>query len=197
MVKVVIMSIEPASEIFDGLDRELWVVTARSGERTSALVATYVDNVSLVPELPRVTIAIAKHHFTHELIESSGAFCIHLLSEDRIDWVWRYGIPTGRDVDKLSGVATSTGGGGSPILVDALGWIDCRVESRMDTGDRTIFLGEVLDAGCEMQGAAKPLKFKRLMELASADRLQQLKQMMKRDVEIDHAAILEWRRAQS
>jgi flavin reductase (DIM6/NTAB) family NADH-FMN oxidoreductase RutF len=188
------VSIEAASEIFDRLDRELWVVTSRDGERTSGLVATYVANVSLVPALPRVTIAIAKHHFTHELIEASGAFCIHLVSEDQIDWVWRFGIPTGRDVDKLSELATSTAASGSPILADAMGWMDCRVESRMDTGDRTIFLGEVLDAGCGGQGAGKPLTFKRLMELAPAERLQELKQMMDRDVAIDRAAILEWRR---
>jgi flavin reductase (DIM6/NTAB) family NADH-FMN oxidoreductase RutF len=214
------VGVETGSEIFDRLDRELWVVTARDGERASGLIATYVANVSLVPALPRVTIAIAKHHFTHELIEASGAFCIHLLGEDQIDWVWRFGIRTGRDVDKLSGLATTTGAGGSPILAGALGWMDCRVESRMDTGDRTIFLGKVLDAGgglegtgggdlrsgevrgretraqLGMQATGKPLTFKRLMKLAPAERLRELKQMMERDVEIDRAAILEWRRGQ-
>jgi flavin reductase (DIM6/NTAB) family NADH-FMN oxidoreductase RutF len=212
------VSIEAASEIFDRLDRELWVVTARDGERTSGLVATYVANVSLVPALPRVTIAVAKHHFTHELIAESGAFCIHLFGEDQIDWVWRFGIPTGRDVDKLSGLATSTGASGSPILAGALGWVDCRVESRMDTGDRTVFLGVVLDAGCGMQGAGggdqrsdevrgretraqlgagKPLTFKRLLEISPPERLRELKQMMERDVKIDRAAILAWRSGHS
>jgi flavin reductase (DIM6/NTAB) family NADH-FMN oxidoreductase RutF len=189
------VSIEAASEIFDRLDRELWIITARSGDRSSGLVATYVANVSLVPALPRVTIALAKHHFTHELIESTGAFCIHLISEDQIDWVWRFGIPSGRDVDKLSGLATSTGASGSPILTGALGWLDCRVESRLDTGDRTIYLAEVLDA--RLERSLKPLTFKRMLELAPAEKLRELKQMMERDVEIDRAAILEWRRGQA
>src|SRR5258705_8999406 len=124
------VDVDAFSEIFERLDRELWVITARAGERCSGLVATYVSSVSLVPELPRVTIALAKHHFTHELIEASNAFCMHLVDEDSIDWVWRFGIPSGRETDKLRGLETSTGTGGSPILSGALSWLDCRVEAR-------------------------------------------------------------------
>jgi flavin reductase (DIM6/NTAB) family NADH-FMN oxidoreductase RutF len=194
----VFVGVDACSDIFDRLDRELWVITARDGERCSGLIATYVSKVSLVPALPRVTIALAKHHFTHELIEASGAFAMHLITEDQIDWVWRFGIPSGREVDKLRGFATSTGASGSPILTDALAWLDCRVETRMDTGDRTVYLAEVLDAGCRMLDAGgRPLTFKRLLELAPAERLRELKLGMEHDVEIDRAAILEWRGKQS
>jgi flavin reductase (DIM6/NTAB) family NADH-FMN oxidoreductase RutF len=182
------------SSIFDSLDRELWVVTARSGDRASGLVATYVSSVSLVPSLPRVTTALAKHHYTHELIEASGAFAMHVVDETQIDWVWRFGIPTGRDVDKLQGLATTNGASGAPILTDALAWVDCRVEARLDTGDRTIYLAEVKAAGCRGQGAARQaLTLKRMLELASAERLKELQLAMARDIEIDRAAILEWR----
>ena len=192
------MGSDACSDIFDRLDRELWVITARDGERCSGLVATYVSKVSLVPALARVTIALAKHHYTHELIEGRGAFAIHLIAEHEIDWVWRFGIPSGREVDKLRGLATSIGASGSPILTDALAWLDCRVEARMDTGDRTVYLAEVQDAGCGMQGVGEqPLTFKRLLELAPAERLRELKLGMEHDVEIDRAAILEWRRRRS
>jgi flavin reductase (DIM6/NTAB) family NADH-FMN oxidoreductase RutF len=191
------MGVEPFSEIFDQLDRELWVVTARDGQRCSALVATYVARVSLVPALPRVTIAIAKHHFTHELIEASGAFCMHLVGEDQIDWVWRFGITSGRDVDKLNWLATTTGASGTPILSGAPAWLDCRVEARLDTGDRTVYLAEVLDAACPRQGAETPLTIKRMLELAPAERLQEMRQALERDMELDRAAILDWRGRQS
>jgi flavin reductase (DIM6/NTAB) family NADH-FMN oxidoreductase RutF len=182
------------SQIFEGLDRELWVVTARAGERASGLVAAYVSRVSLVPDLPRVTIALAKHHLTHELIEASNAFGMHLVGEDQLDWVWRFGIPSGRAVDKFSGVPFSTGASGSPILDGAMGWLDCRVEARLDTGDRSIYLAEVLEARIER--TATPLTFKRLLERAPAERLQEMEQALERDMELDRAAILDWRRAQ-
>jgi flavin reductase (DIM6/NTAB) family NADH-FMN oxidoreductase RutF len=185
--------VDAYSEIFDRLDRELWLVTARADERSSGLIATYASRVSLVPELPRVTIALAKHHFTHELIEATSAFCMHLVGEDQLDWVWRFGIKSGRDVDKLRGLPTSTGVSGAPILAGAPGWLDCRVEARMDTGDRTVYLAEVVDARIEQ--TATPLTFKRLLKLAPASKLQEMKVALERDVELDRAAILEWRRA--
>jgi flavin reductase (DIM6/NTAB) family NADH-FMN oxidoreductase RutF len=186
------------AEIFERLDRELWLVTARAGEKSSGLIAAHVSGVSLVPTLPRVTISLAKHHYTHELIEASGAFAMHLVDETQIDWVWRFGIPTGRDVDKFEGHSVSTGVSGAPILSDALAWVDCRVEARMDTGDRTVYLAEVLEARVGKRGDGRgTLTFKRLLELAPADRLRELKAAMARDIEIDRAAILEWRRGLS
>src|SRR3954449_11762011 len=104
-----IVGVEAFTKIFDRLERELWVITARAGDRSSGLVATYVSSVSLVPELPRVTIAIAKHHFTHDVIEASGTFAMHLVDEAIIEWLWRFGIQSGRDIDKFAGLATSTG----------------------------------------------------------------------------------------
>jgi flavin reductase (DIM6/NTAB) family NADH-FMN oxidoreductase RutF len=184
--------VDAYSEIFERLDRELWLVTARAGERCSGLIAAYVSRVSLVPELPRVTIALAKHHFTHELIEATSAFCMHLVGEDQLDWVWRFGIRPGRDVNKLHGLATSTGVSGAPILRGAPGWLDCRVEARMDTGDRNVYLAEVLDARIER--TATPLTIQRLVELAPADKLREMKLALERDVEVDRAAILDWRR---
>jgi flavin reductase (DIM6/NTAB) family NADH-FMN oxidoreductase RutF len=186
------MRVEAFSEIFNRLDREIWLITARSGQQSSGLIATYVSKVSLVPSLPRVTIALAKHHFTRELIEASNAFCMHLLDEDTIDWVWRFGIRSGREIDKLAGLLTSTSASGSPILTGAMSWLDCRVEARMDTGDRTVYLAEVLDA--EIERAAAPLTFKRLLEIAPADKLQEMKLAMEHDVELDRAAIYDWRR---
>lgn len=179
------------SKILDCLDREVWLITARAGDRCSGLIATFVSSASLVPALPRVMVGLAKHHYTHELIQESNAFCMHLIDEEQIDWVWRFGNQSGREVDKLSGLQTSSSAGGSPILAGALAWLDCRVESKMDTGDRTVFLAEVLDA--RLERTAAPLTFKRLIELAAPDMVRQMKIAVDRDINSDCAAILKWR----
>ena len=186
-----VVNVNACSKILDNLDREVWLITARVGERCSGLIATFVSSASLVPALPRVTVGLAKHHFTHELIQESKTFCMHLIDEQQIDWVWRFGNQSGRDVEKLSGMQISTSAGGSPIVAGAIAWLDCRVESQMDTGDRTVYLAEVLDA--HLERTATVLKFKRLLELAPADMLRQMKIAVERDIESDRAAILNWR----
>jgi flavin reductase (DIM6/NTAB) family NADH-FMN oxidoreductase RutF len=188
------VDVDAVGDIFRRLDRELWLITARAGARRSGLIATYAASVSLVPSLPRVTIALAKHHFTHELIDASDGFVMHLISEEHVDWVWRFGIPSGRKVDKLDGLSMSTGASGAPIVSNAIAWLDCRVESRLDTGDRTIFLAEVLEARANR--TSEPLTLNRMLELAPPERLGELKFEMDRDIELDRAAILEWRRKQ-
>ena len=118
------MDADAFCKVFDSLDREIWLITARAGDRQSGLIATYVSRASLVPTAPRVTVGLAKHHFTHELIQESNAFCIHLVDEDHIGWVPRFGICSGREIDKLGALATDAGVTGSPILTGALAWFD-------------------------------------------------------------------------
>jgi flavin reductase (DIM6/NTAB) family NADH-FMN oxidoreductase RutF len=179
------------SALLNQLDRELWLVTAAAGERRGGLIATFVSQASLVPALPRMLIGIARQHHTWELIEASGGFALHLVDEQHMDWAYRFGMRSGRQGDKLAGLAFRTGASGSPILSEALGWLDCRVEARMDTGDRTVYLGEVLDGA--LIGSQPPLTARRLFQRTLADRLQELKAQLEHDIAVDAAAIEAWR----
>ena len=75
------MNSAAASTLFRRLDPEIWVVTARDGARQGGLIATFVSQASIVPELPRMILGIARQHHTWALIEASGAFALHLIGE--------------------------------------------------------------------------------------------------------------------
>jgi flavin reductase (DIM6/NTAB) family NADH-FMN oxidoreductase RutF len=184
------MDVTAASTLFAWLDREIWLVTARADPRRGGLIATFVNPATIVSELPRVLVGLATQHFTRELVESSNAFALHLLSEHHLDWVWRFGLETGRERDKFEGLRVRHMRTGSPILEDAVGWLDCRVEARLDTGDRTVYLAEVVQSG--VTHFAPPLTVQRLLKLAPA-RLAELKRQLHRDSEIDAEAIRLWR----
>jgi flavin reductase (DIM6/NTAB) family NADH-FMN oxidoreductase RutF len=177
--------------LFADLDRELWLVTAAAGAQRGGLIATSVNQASIVPELPRVLVSVAHQHFTWQLIEQNGAFALHLLGDEHLPWVWRFGLRSGRQEDKLDGISTRDGMTGSPILSDALAWLEARVEGRLDTGDRTLFLGEIVDGQRRTQ--ARPLTAARLLQLAPADKLQEMKRQMEEDRALDVAAIRAWR----
>lgn len=189
------MDTAAASKLFTLTDRELWIVTASDRPRRGGLVATFVCVASLVDELPRMLIALSKQHYTRELIEASNAFGLHLISAGQLDWVSRFGLQTGREADKLSGLAIETGITGAPLLRDAIGWLDCRVEDRMDTGDRTVYLAEVVDA--RVNHDEPPLTMNQLLRIAPPERLQELKQLRERDSQVDAQAILAWRKMRS
>ena len=181
-----------ASALTAWLDRELWLVTARAGERRGGLIATFVSQASLVPELPRMLVGVARQHHTWELIEASGAFALHLLGQDNADWVAHFGLRSGRTFDKFAGVPYRAGPTGSPVLDGAIGWLDCAVEARMETGDRTVYLGQVV--GSEVTRYGPPLTLKRFLEEAPQETAAELKRLVHRDCDIDAAAIAAWRR---
>jgi len=176
-------------------DRAVWIITARAGDDMSGLVATFVNSASLVPSLPRLTAGIACHHFTWELIRRSQAFAAHLIDEETIDLAWRFGLDSGRRVRKYDGVGWHPGPSGSPILDRALAWVDCRLEADFDTGDRSIFLGAVIDGGVTRPGT--PLSANRLFALATPEQVQRMDGARVRDERIDEAALLSWRAARS
>jgi flavin reductase (DIM6/NTAB) family NADH-FMN oxidoreductase RutF len=183
--------VNDAFELLERLNSELWVVTAKLGERSGGLIATFVSAASIAPECPRVVVGLAKQHATWELVEGSGAFGLHLIDETRVDWVWRFGLQTGRGRKKFDGLAWHEGPSGSPLLDEALAWLDCRVEARMDTGDRTIYLAEVIAA--RGGGGDPALTVQRMLQLATPEQRQEMKRQRLADGGIDAERIRAWR----
>jgi flavin reductase (DIM6/NTAB) family NADH-FMN oxidoreductase RutF len=171
------------TNILRQIDREIWLVTADHDGRRGGLIATFVSQASIVAEAPRMLIGIAKQHHTWTLIEASRAFTLHLIDESHLDWVWRFGLQSGHAVDKLAGM---------PEILDVVAWMKCRVETSLDTGDRTVYLAEVIDARLEKQ--ARPLTMNRVLELAPPEKLREMRDGMVRDIEVDGAAIRKWRK---
>jgi flavin reductase (DIM6/NTAB) family NADH-FMN oxidoreductase RutF len=190
------MDLTAVTTLFACLDRELWLVTAQAGGRRGGCIATFVNQASIVPELPRMVLGMARQHHTWELIEASNAFALHLFGEGRLDWVWRFGLDTGRGRDKLEGLRLDPAGTAAPLLADALGWLDCRVEARLDTGDRTLYVAEVVGSRVS-QFEPSPLTFKRLLQLAPPEQARELKRRLQQDSIEDAEAIRAWRRRQA
>ncbi len=186
------MDTTAASTLIAWLDRELWLVTAQAGDRRSGLIATFVGPASIVPDEPRMVVGLAKQHQTTELVETGGAFGLHLLGAQHLDWVWRFGLASGRDGDKFVGLEVHTAETGSPLLASALGWLDCRVEAGMDSGDRTIYLGAVVQS--TVAQFAPPLTLRQAMQMAPPDKLAEMNRQRHQDSLVDAEAIRGWRR---
>jgi flavin reductase (DIM6/NTAB) family NADH-FMN oxidoreductase RutF len=185
---------EAIAQVFHLYDPPLWLVTARDGERRGGLVATFAVRASIVAELPRMAVGVAKHHHTWGLIEGSGRFALQLVPEPDLDAVWRFGIASGHSRDKFAGLAPLATPDGNPLYPGAAAWLDCRVEGRQDTGDRTLYLAQV--AGGAVLRPGPVLGVAALLREAPPERRAELERLYAADQSIDAAAILKWRRDQ-
>ena len=120
-------------------------VTSAWQGKHNAQIAVAISAGSIVLEKPRVAIMIQKRNLTHDLIYSSGAFALNFLSTDQLDLISAFGLVSGREVEKLSGVPYRLGPSGSPVLERCWGYLDCRIVNALDGGDLTCFFGDVLE----------------------------------------------------
>ncbi|MFP6669551.1 MAG: flavin reductase family protein [Pirellulales bacterium] len=178
-------------EVFRLVDRELWIVTAADKSRRGGLVATWVAQASLDPESPVLLIALATNHFTAELINASGQFAAHLIHRDQIDLAWRFGLTSGHSHDKLEDLATFEATTGTPILAHCLAWLDCRIITTYDSGDRIFYWADVVDGGRRSEG--QPLREQELLTMGSPQQLAQLRQNMQHDIRIQKPMLADWR----
>jgi flavin reductase (DIM6/NTAB) family NADH-FMN oxidoreductase RutF len=124
------------------------VVTTRTADqRPCGLTANTVTSLSLEPFL--VLICVEKAADSHDCIRTTRAFAINILKSEQERVARRFA--TWNVHEKFEGLAYHDEKTGSPVLDDALAWIDCRVHAEYDGGDHTIFVGEVL-AGDAVEG---------------------------------------------
>lgn len=125
------------------IDREVWIITAASGDRRGGLTATWVSAASIDPARPVLLVGLAPNHFTAQLARESGEFRAHLLQADQIDWAYRFAANSGPDPDKFAGLALASAEG-APRLSDCAAWLHCKIFHQYDAGDRWFFWADCL-----------------------------------------------------
>jgi flavin reductase (DIM6/NTAB) family NADH-FMN oxidoreductase RutF len=121
------------------------------GERLGLTVGSLV---SLSLEPPLVGVAIDHQAAMHELLRRAGGFALSLLAQGQ-DWLAQHfarGVPP---IALWHGIASREGAAGAPLLVGAIGWLECRLAAEHAVGDHTLFVGEVLSV--ELGENAPPL----------------------------------------
>ena len=106
----------------------------------AGFAAQSFTSLSLSP--PLVALCPAKSSKSWPKLRDSGSFCINILAEGQqavSDVFARTGI------DKFADLDWRLGATGSPILVEALAYIDCELVGEHDAGDHTIAVGRVRD----------------------------------------------------
>lgn len=130
----------------------LYIIGAAKEGNLNAQVANTVIQVCSEP--PTISVCINKKNLTHTYIENSRAFSISILAQDTpLKFIGGFGFKSGREANKLEGVAYRIGNTGSPIITDnAVAYLEAKVISQCDVHTHTIFVGEITDARILKEG---------------------------------------------
>lgn len=115
----------------------LYIITAQKGDLNGAMLASWVSQASFEPL--GFTVAVAKDRAIESLMQVGDRFVLNVLEEDNYQHLMKHFLkrfPPG--ADRFAGVKTRTAENGSPILADALAYLECTVASRMECSDHWI-----------------------------------------------------------
>jgi flavin reductase (DIM6/NTAB) family NADH-FMN oxidoreductase RutF len=116
-----------------------------------AMLASWVAQATFTP--PGLTIAVAKERAIESLLYNHSHFVLNILPEGQHLGLMKHFLkPFAPGEDRFVGVATETADNGAPILKEALAYLECTVQNRMECGDHwiiyvTIACGKVLNEG--------------------------------------------------
>jgi flavin reductase (DIM6/NTAB) family NADH-FMN oxidoreductase RutF len=131
----------PVLALFRRLTNGVYVIGVSHDGRSNAFTAAWLTQVSFDPLL--VSLSINPEHFSYQLLQRSGFFAVSILKQGQLDVARHFGCRSGESTDKFAGVRWRPGRLGAPILLDAAGYLECRVAGSMPAGDHEIILGRV------------------------------------------------------
>ncbi|MEG4322347.1 MULTISPECIES: diflavin flavoprotein [unclassified Microcoleus] len=123
----------------------LYIITAQKGEVSSAMLASWVTQASFKPL--GLTIAVAKDRAIESMMHAGDKFVLNVLEEGNYQSLMKHFLKRfAPGADRFAGVKTQPASNGSPILTDALAYMECEVVSRMELSDHHIVYA-IVDSG--------------------------------------------------
>lgn len=124
----------------------LFVLTAKRGEKDNGCITNTAIQVTSEPN--RISIAVNKANYTHDMVLETGKFNVSIISEKAdFNLFKHFGFQSGRDVDKFADF-TDCARAENGIFYITKGTnavISAEVEQSIDLGSHTLFIAKVTD----------------------------------------------------
>ena len=146
------MDMEAKKKALRMIQYGLFVMTARHQENVGGGTVNWVSQASFEP--PLIMAGVKKGSGLLEIIQGSGAFAVNILSEGQKEIGGKFFKGAQMENGKINGLAYEDGKTGAPLLLDTPAFFECRVTDRIDRGDHTVIIGEVINAGIRKEEPA-------------------------------------------
>lgn len=133
----------------------IYVLTADDANgNVAASTVNWVKQSAFTP--PLVVVGVKADSGTCKTVKAAQAFALNMLGKEQKALAFTFFRPADVSDGKLSGQSYRKGVTGAPVLIDALGAIECRVTSLVEQGDHHIIIGEVVEAHLNKPLSGRP-----------------------------------------
>lgn len=118
----------------------LCVMSAKRGEATSAMLASWISQATFNP--PGITVAVAKDRALESLTHTGDKFVLNILIEgNSLRKHFMKNFAPGQD--RFEGLNVAVAQNGCYILKDCLAYLECTVQNRMECGDHWLIYAAI------------------------------------------------------
>lgn len=142
--------ISPIGKALGRLPTGLYIVTTLQDGAPLGFVGSFVMQMGIAP--PVVAVAVGKDRAHLAAIRASGRFGISILAAGSNDLMGRFFRKYEAGKGPFDELALERGAQGTPVLTDALAWVECRVSGEFASGDHVVVFGEVVDGAQKRDG---------------------------------------------
>jgi len=115
--------------------------------KSNIITVSFCMPVSKDP--PQIACAIGRGSYSYELIGSSREFVVNVPSKELKSKIFYCGFHSGANVDKFRETGLTPQPARklrAPIIAECVAHMECKVIQEIETGDKSLFIGEVIDA---------------------------------------------------
>ena len=136
------LEISPIARALGRVPSGLFIVTTSREGRPSGFLGSFVMQMGFEP--PVVCVAVGKSRPQLADIRASGRFAISILDAKSRGLMAPFVRKLDAGESPFDGLKMSQTPAGTPVLSDALAWVECRVQGEHTTGDHVAIFGEVV-----------------------------------------------------
>ncbi|NCO28441.1 MAG: flavin reductase family protein [Caldiserica bacterium CG02_land_8_20_14_3_00_36_38] len=116
-------------------------------DKSNIIAASFCMPVSKEP--PLIACAIGKKAYSSKLIESTKEFIVNVPTKELKAKIYYCGYHSGHEVDKFKETELTPKPARkvkAPIIEECVAHMECKVIQKIETGDKYLFIGEVVEA---------------------------------------------------
>lgn len=136
---------DDTDRLFEALGRipsGLFILTVRSGPRSTGMLASWVMQAGFDP--PMVTVALADGRFVGDWVARSGRLVLNQVAEGDKALIRHFGRGFDPEDSAFEGLELGPAARGGQTLAGALGYLDLEVRGEVGGGTHRVFLAEVV-----------------------------------------------------
>lgn len=143
-------ALSPIARALGRVPSGLFIVTTASAGLPIGFLGSFVMQMGFEP--PTVCVGVGAQRPQLADLRRSGRFALSILDPRSRGLIAPFLRRPSESESPFDGLSLLHSAAGSPVLADALAWVDCRITGEHPTGDHVVLFGEVTEGALLREG---------------------------------------------